>query len=386
MPDLAAHVIEMSRSGIREIMDLAAERENVVHLEVGQPDFPTPQHIVEAAVAAARGGFHGYTPNKGLPELREAVAETYRLPLGPDQVVVTCGAVNALLEALMVVVDPGDAVLVPEPGWPNYRMMATLVHARQIGYPVDLRGSGEPDLEVLDAVIAGTERAKVLVLNSPNNPTGAVYSRETVEGLIRLCERHDLFLLSDECYDRVVFDREHVRPADLDDSGRVVTVTSVSKSYAMTGWRIGFLLAPDGQFADLAAKVQETVVACASAVAQKAAEAALLGDQSPVTEMVDAYRRRRDVAAKQLEQHNLALMHPKGAFYAMADISGATRDSYAFARRAVVEHGVAVAPGETFGHAGAGAVRLSLAAPEAEIGEGIARLAEAVTSWPGGLG
>lgn len=381
MPELSRRIVDMPRSGIREIMDLAAGRDDVLHLEVGQPDFRTPPHVVEAANAASTAGFHGYTPNKGLVSLREAVTAHSAVATDPEHVVVTCGAVNALVEALAVVVDPGDAVLVPEPGWPNYGMMATLLHAREVGYPVAVDRDGEPDLERLERIVAETDRAKVLLLNTPNNPTGAVYRRETVQAIVDICERHDLFLLSDECYDQVVFDGEHVSPAKFDTSGRVLTVTSVSKAYAMTGWRIGFLIAPDRRFADLVAKVQEPVVACASAVAQKAAEAALLGDQSPVAEMVAAYRDRRDVAVELLAEHGLGLAPPRGAFYAMADISAATADTYAFARRAVAEHGVALAPGETFGAAGAGTVRLSLAAHRDVVAEGIGRLARAVASW-----
>lgn len=384
MPAFAPDVLAMPRSGIREIMDLAAGRDDVVHLEVGQPDFRTPDHVVEAAIAAARDGFHGYTPNKGLRTLREAVAATCGVPTEPDAIVVTCGAVNALYAALVSIVEPGDAVLVPEPGWPNYGMMATLLQAREVAYPVDLRGDGEPDLDRLDAVLASTDRAKALLLNTPNNPTGAVYRPDTVAAIAERCARHDVFLVADECYGRIVFDGEHVSPAALDTGATVLTVSSVSKAFAMTGWRVGFLVARDVATADVVAKVQEPVVACASAVAQKAAEAALLGDQQPVTDMVAAYARRAEVAHAALRRHGLALAPTRGAFYAMADISAATSDSYAFARRAVAEHGVAVAPGETFGPAGAGTVRISLATDEPAIVAGIDRLAGAVAAWTEG--
>jgi aspartate aminotransferase len=388
VPELSSRIVAMPRSGIREIMDLAADRDDVVHLEVGQPDFRTPDHIVEAAARAARDGAHGYTPNKGLRHLREAITGHAQRVTGtdvdPDDIVVSCGAVNALFETLAVLLDPGDALLTPEPGWPNYGMMATLLHAQQVGYAIDVAGDGGPDLDALEATLARTPRAKALLLNTPNNPTGAVYSRATVEAIVELCQRYDVFLVSDECYDQVVFDGEHVSPASIDDTGRVLTVTSVSKSYAMTGWRIGWLLAPDRRLADLVAKVQEPVVACATAVAQHAAHAALSGDQTPVREMVDTYRQRRDVAVPALERHGLALATPRGAIYAVADVSAATRDTYTFARRAVLEHGVAVAPGETFGASGAGTVRLSLATAIDQVELGIERLAAAVAGWEDG--
>jgi aspartate aminotransferase/aminotransferase len=374
-------ITAMPRSGIREVMDLARGREGVLHLEVGEPDFATPAHIVEAGARALREGHTKYTPNAGTASLREAVAVKFAVRNGldvhPDQVAVTHGAVNALLTALMVLVEPGEGILMPDPGWPNYQMMATMLGAAAIPYPLDAAAGYEPDLERL-AALAARPGAKVLLINSPGNPTGAVWSRATLERIVEIAREHDLYVLSDEVYEEIVFEGEHVSPAIFDDDGRVITVSAVSKTYAMTGWRIGYLAATP-ELAALVAKTEEAIVACPAGVSQAAAEAALTGPQDCVVAMRDAYRRRRDAAVGALRDAGLLINVPRGAFYVLADVSAATSDTVAFARSLVVEHGVAVAPGATFGP-GSATVRISLASPEAVIDEGITRLAAAVTA------
>lgn len=371
----------MTRSGIREIMDLAAGREDVLHLEVGEPDFPTPQHIVDAAVEALRAGFTKYTPNKGLPEVREAIAAklatTNGVEASVDGIVVTVGAINGAMEAMTAIVDPGDAVLLPDPGWPNYAMICTVLKARVVRYPLLPEHDFEPHLEEVDR-LAGTSRAKLLVLNTPSNPTGAVFPEAVVRELVEIARQHDLYVLSDECYEHIVFEGSHVSAASVDGE-RVVSVFSMSKSYAMTGWRIGYLVTTPS-LAEQIAKVQEAVTSCASAVSQKAAEAALRGDQTCVQEMRDSYRRRRDLAVGLLDEHGL-ITRPKGTFYITADISPTGLGGYQFCRRLLDERGVAVAPGETFGPRGKGMVRVSLATEAGILEDGIGRLGRAVQDW-----
>jgi aspartate aminotransferase/aminotransferase len=376
----------MPRSGIREVMDLARDREGVLHLEVGEPDFGTPPHIVEAAARAAADGATKYTANAGLLSLREAICAKLErhngLRAGPDEVVVTSGAVTGLLEALMVLVERGEGLLLPDPGWPNYEMIATILGAEAISYPLDPASGYEPDLDRL-AELAASPGAKAIVVNSPGNPTGAVWRRETVERVVEIAREHDLYVVSDEVYEEIVFEGEHVSPAVFDEDGRVLTVSGVSKTYAMTGWRIGYVVArPD--LAALVGKTQEAVIACASSVSQKAAEAALLGPQDCVAQMRDAYRGRRDVAVAGLRAADMLVAEPHGAFYIMADVSRTGADTVEFARRLVTEHGLAVAPGATFGAAGAGLVRLSLASRADVVEEGVARLARAVDAWDAG--
>ena len=262
-------VTAMRRSGIREIMDLAWRTPDVLHLEVGEPNFPTPDHIVEAAVRAARGGYTKYTPNRGLVELREAIVgklETHnRIAADIDDIVVTTGATNALILAFMVLVDPGDVVLLPDLEWPNLAMTPTMLNARVVRYRLEPNDGFLPDIDGLDRLCRSTSNVKVLVLNSPSNPTGAVYPRSVVEGLVELAERHDLYVISDECYEDIVFEGEHVSPASVGSSDRIVSVFSVSKSYAMTGWRLGYAVAGEALARDMA-QTQEIVTACATAV------------------------------------------------------------------------------------------------------------------------
>lgn len=373
----------MRRSGIREIMDLAAGREDVLHLEVGQPDFATPAHIVEAGCQAALSGFTTYTANKGLAEVRESIAAKLKrvngIDTAVDDIVITAGAVNALVEALATLVSPGDTILIPDPGWPNYQMMADVLAARAVHYPLVPEDDFLPDLDRLDE-LARTSGAKVLMINSPGNPTGAVFPRDVMASLVDLAARHDMYLLSDECYEQVLFEGEHVSPASLGGGDYVLSVFSMSKSYAMTGWRMGYVTGPS-DLIDLVAKVQEPLISCATSIAQKAGQAALDGDQTCVRKMTDSYRARRDMVVDILREGNLLISVPHGAFYIMADVSAAGQDSYAFARRLIKETGVAVAPGETFGPSGAGKVRLSLATATQDLREGAERLARAVSAW-----
>jgi aspartate aminotransferase len=384
MKPIARTIAGMKRSGIREIMDLAWASPGVLHLEVGQPDFETPAHIVEAAVWAAANGYTRYTPNRGLVEVREAmvrkIGERNGFTVDVDQVVITTGAVNAIMQALMVVCDPGDAILLPDPAWPNYAMMATVIDAPVARYPLVPAEGFTPDLDALERVCRDTPNAKVIVVNTPGNPTGGVYDRAVLEAMLEIAARHDLFVVSDECYEDIVFDGRHTSLGALDTDGRVMSTFSVSKSYAMTGWRIGYAAASPN-LAAMISKLQEAVTACATAVAQKAAEAAITGDQTCVAEMRDAYRIRRDRAVELLDAAGMLLSRPKGAFYIMADTSPTGMDGYDLCRRLITEHGVAVAPGETFGPAGAGMVRISLATSLPSLEEGIGRLAAAVHAW-----
>lgn len=373
----------MRRSGIRQIMDLAAAREDVLHLEVGQPDFATPAHIIEAGCEAARSGYTTYTANKGLPEVRASIASKLERVNGieatVDDIVITAGAVNALVEVLTTLVSPGDTILIPDPGWPNYQMMADVLSARTVHYPLVPEDGFLPDLDRLDQ-LARESGAKVLMINTPGNPTGAVFPRHVVEALVELAARHDMYLLSDECYEEIVFDGEHVSPASLGGANHVFSVFSMSKTYAMTGWRMGYVTG-QRELIDLVAKVQEPMISCATSIAQKAGEAALDGDQNCVRQMTSTYRDRRDMVVGILREGNLLISVPHGAFYIMADVSRVGQDSYAFARRLIQETGVAVAPGQTFGPSGAGKVRLSLATATPDLREGAQRLVKAVSTW-----
>jgi aspartate/methionine/tyrosine aminotransferase len=384
MKELSVAIRAMERSGIRVIMDLAARQTDVLNLSVGEPNFQTPPHIIEAAAKAMADGYTKYTPNRGLPDVRETmaakIAQRNGFEVGADQIVVGSGAVGGIVESLMAICNTGDAVLIPDPGWPNYAMMASLIEAQAVFYPLLPEEGFLPDFDTLDGLCRAHPNAKVLLVNSPSNPTGAVFDRSVMSSLLEVAQRHDLYVVSDECYEDIIFEGEHISPASLDDSGRVVSVFSVSKSYAMTGWRIGYA-AVSPELAPLMEKLQEGLVSCANAVGQKAAQAAIQGDQTCVREMRDSYHQRRDRSVELLSEAGLLLSTPHGAFYVMADTSPTGMEGYELCRRLVTEYGVAAAPGETFGPSGTGMARISLATALDDLEAGIGRFAEAVRAW-----
>lgn len=382
MKPLSSAITSIPRSGIRELMDLAWSTPGVIHLEVGEPNFATPDHILEAAARAGAEGYTKYTPNAGIPEVREAFAAKVTAHNGftstPENIVVTVGAINALFLSMMVLCDPGDAVLIPDPGWPNYEIMAKAIGVRPVHYPLVPDAGFVPELEALEAA-AATPGAKAMIINSPGNPTGAVFNRATQEQMLEIAQRHDLWLISDECYEDIIFEGPHVSPAAIVSPERVISVFSLSKSYAMTGWRVGYASVPP-EVAAMMTKLAEVITACVSGVTQKAAQAAVEGDQACVAEMRDAYQKRRGLVSDRLEAAGMLVARPQGAFYVMADVSAAAEDGYDLCRRLVTEHGVATAPGETFGPRGAGMIRLSLAASEEDLRTGVDRVVEAMAA------
>jgi aspartate aminotransferase/aminotransferase len=370
----------MQGSGIRQIMNLAFTMEDVCHVEVGEPDFPTPPHIVEAAHRAALEGYTRYTASAGMASLREALAEKIRRDDGinvtPDHITVTCGAVSGLLATMAALVNAGDEVLLPGPGWPNCDMMVQTLNATPVFYDLVPEAGFLPDLDRLAAQIG--PRTKAILINSPSNPTGAVFPAETVQGIMRLAEQHDLWVIADEVYEKIVFDGEHVSPARFDQDGRVIRVFSFSKTYAMTGWRVGYVVTPP-PVTEIVNKLQEPFISCACSVSQKAAEAAVLGPQDCVEEMRRAYHRRRDMVMEILQRDGMFTYVPRGAFYAMVDISRATDDTYGFARHLLLERKVAVAPGEAFGPSGRGFIRVALCAHDDTIRHALSVIADEVT-------
>ncbi len=376
MKPLSGIFEHFTRSGVRVLMELAARVPDCIHLEVGEPDFPTPAHIVEAAHAAAREGFTKYTSNAGLPSLREAIAAKVRrengFPCTPDQVVVTPGAVAALALAVLTVAGRDDEILIPDPGWPNYQAMAALAGARAVRFRLHAERGFQPDLGEIEALV--TPRTKAVLVNSPGNPTGGVFTREVSEGLVRLAARRDLYVITDEVYEAFVFEGEHVPLGRLDAEGRVLSIFGFSKTYAMTGWRLGYLVAtPD--LAARAASLLEPFASCASSISQKAGEAALLGPQACVRQFRDAYRARRDLVRDALTGTNLLAAVPRGAFYALLNVGAPGPTAMDFAKALLEREHVAVTPCESFGPSGAGQVRISFATADHLLKEGLRRVA-----------
>jgi aspartate aminotransferase len=358
-------------------MEAALRREGALRLDIGDPDFGTPPHIIEAAARAARDGFTHYGPSAGLPTLRAAIADKVsqrnRFPCTAEEAVVTVGGSGGLFVTFFVLLDPGDEVLIPDPGWPSYVPMALAVSAAPVRYRLDAACGFAPDPDELRCKIG--PRTKAIVLNSPSNPTGAVFSAEAMAAVLALAAEKGLWVVSDECYDELVLDGVGTSPAALGERERIVSVFSFSKTYAMTGWRIGYAVAPP-EVAALLARAQEAMVSCASTPVQKAAEAALAGPLEAVERMRATYRDRRDLVLAQLERHEIGFVRPSGAFYVMADVARVGELADAFASRLLEEAAVAVVPGSAFGEAGEGMVRISLAAAGETLRTGIERLAE----------
>ncbi|MFZ4451421.1 pyridoxal phosphate-dependent aminotransferase [Salibacterium aidingense] len=362
------------RSGIREIMSLSSGMEGVIHLEVGEPGTDIPPHVREAAKQAINDGYSYYSPNAGLPTLREAVSrhlETYNISAGNDEIIITPGAVTGLALALKSIVDSGEEVLIPDPGWPNYEQMVLSQGAVIIRYPIRASNQFIPDIGEIKERI--TERTKALIINSPSNPAGSVLEKEKLKEIVALAERYGIYIISDEVYDGIIFDKKHVSPSSIDTTGKVVSIFSFSKNYAMTGWRLGYTVASKDITA-LISKMMEPTVSCASSITQKAGEAALGGPQDFVREMRTTYKRRRDLASTFLRQAGIAHEVPHGSFYMLVNMKNKEIDGESLAKHLLKTKKVAVAPGSTFGKTIPGFVRLSLAAKEEEIETGVKRL------------
>ncbi len=360
--------------GVRVIMDLAWQIPNCIHVEVGEPNFSTPNHVVEAAVMAAREGFHKYTPNAGIMELRSAIVEKMarynKMEVKLEQVCVHPGAVAGIMSTFMALVDPDDEFLVPSLSWPNAEMAIRLFHGIPVHYSLLPERGFLPDISELDKLV--TNRTKALLINSPGNPTGAVFDEKLVLELVEFCRRHDLWLVSDEIYEHIVFGKPHISPARFAPE-RTITISGFSKAYAMTGWRLGYTVSPP-ELAELIIKLQEPFTSCTNSLTQAAGVAALNGPQDDVEIMRQAYQQRRDSAVSVLSEYDLYRYTPEGAFYIMVDVSQRSCDSYRVAKDLLKAESVAVAPGEAFGESGAGLIRVSLANSEENIKEAMRRI------------
>ncbi|ELZ19972.1 aspartate transaminase [Halosimplex carlsbadense 2-9-1] len=369
-PD-ASRVSERVRAvepqGIREMFDLAVEQDgDLVHLELGEPDFDTPDHVVEAACEAATAGRTNYTANAGIAELRAAVADALARDGGPrpdpeSEVVVTTGGVEALHLAIHAVADPGDEVVVPTPAWPNPISQAKLADATPVEVPMPADDGFVPDPQrIVDAI--GPDTAAVL-LTSPSNPTGRMFPESAVERVVRAAADHGAYVLADEVYRELTYTERPPRTAAvadrLDRESWVLTVGSVSKAYAMTGWRVGWLAGPADVIGQVT-KIREHTTSCVNTPAQHAALAALTGPQEPVEEMRQAFAERRAYVLDRIADiDGVSVAPPEGAFYAFVDVSGLAGSDTEIATRLLTDHGVVTAPGSAFGAGGAGHLRLS---------------------------
>jgi aspartate aminotransferase len=362
MTAFSDRVEQVSISGIREVFEAAGE--DAINLGLGQPDFPTPAHAREGAIEAIEAGdADAYTSNKGTLSLREAIADKHArdndLDVDPEAVIATAGGSEALHLVMEAHLDPGDEVIIPDPGFVAYDALTRVAGGTPV--PVPLRNDLTLDPAAVEDAI--TEDTAAFVVNSPGNPTGAVQPTEDVREFARIADDHDVLCVTDEVYEHIVFEGEHRSPMEFAETDNVVLVNACSKTYSMTGWRLGWVTASDRRIERML-RVHQYVQACASAPAQYAAEAALDGPQDPVDEMVDAFERRRDVVVDGLTDAGLEVPTPRGAFYAMPAVPEGWVDE-------VIDRGVVVVPGEAFGANGEGYARISYAQDEATLKEAL---------------
>ena len=373
----AARVDAFERSPIRVMFDMAAEAErngdDPVRLEVGEPDFNTPAHVTRAAFEAARDGATDYTESTGIEPLRTAIADrlaTYGVDHSPEDVVVTTGGMEALHVTDLAIVDPGDEVVVPTPAWPNYEIHAALADGSVRSVPMPPPYDLDAD-RVIEAM--GPKTAAVL-LTSPSNPTGRVYDPEPVRAVVEAAADHDTYVIADEVYAGLTFDREPQGVAGMvDDARHVITVGSMSKTHAMTGWRLGWLAAVPS-VVEATTAVREATTSCPAAPAQHAAVEALTNADEAERRMYESFRDRRDYVADRLAAiDGVSAPHPQGAFYAFVDIEGED-DGLAAAKRLLRDGNVALAPGTAFTDDPHGRVRLSFANSMDRLEEGLDRI------------
>lgn len=381
MDHVSSRLERIPRSGVREVFDMARGIPGLVHLELGEPDFPMPDHITQAAIQALREGFTKYTPNAGIEELREAISEKLKreneIAADPSrEILVTAGSMEALSLSLLSTVNENDEVVIPDPGYVSYLPLVLLAGGVAVPVPLTEENDFRLTAESLEKVV--TKRTRVVVMNYPSNPTGAVSRLEDLRGIAGLAIDRDLLVLSDEPYERLVYPSGRhysiaALPGMLEHS---ITVFSFSKTYAMTGMRVGYAVTGRELIRQMT-KLQEHYVACVNSVAQRAAVAALRGPQTCVEDMVKEYARRRDVIVEGLSKIELMTCRkPAGAFYAFPNIKRSRQDSKTFAQNLLKEAKVATVPGVAFGKLGEGHIRLSFATSIDNIKEALNRMAE----------
>jgi aminotransferase len=385
MKPLSEITTTVTPSPIRQMFNRAQGMKDVISFTVGEPDFNTPSHIVEAAVEALRRGEHHYTPNAGILPLRAAISKmylrTHRISYDPaTQIIITAGGMEALMLTMMTLLDPGDEVILSDPCWTNYSRQVLICH----GVPKFVKVTADSDFQfTADALEqAVTSRTKALIVNSPANPTGGIADLDTLGKIAEIAKRHDLYVISDEVYANLVYEgnQAHSIAALPGMAERTTLINSFSKTYAMTGWRVGCATGPEAIIRNMV-KLQENVAACVNSAAQFAAVAALEGTQEPLHEMQRAYAARRKIIVEGFSKiDGLTCFAPQGAFYAFVNIAGSGLNAHDFANDLLEKERVIVVPGEAFGASSDCYIRLSFATSEQTIREGIERISHYMRS------
>lgn len=363
---------------------LEAEGRDIVHLEIGEPDFDTPANVINAAKEALDNGFTHYGPSNGLPQARQAVAEYIErtrpsVSCSPDEIVITPGAKPIMFYAMMATIDEGDEVIYPNPGFPIYESVINFLGAKPVALPLREEKEFRFDLADLEARI--TPRTRMLIINTPQNPTGGILTREDIEGIAEMAERNNLIVFSDEIYSRITYDGfQHTSILEFPGmKERTIMLDGFSKTYAMTGWRLGYGMMPAG-IAQVVSKLQTNCTSCTSSFTQMAGVEALSGPQEKADEFVEEFRRRRDVIVDGLNQIPGFRCHrPQGAFYVFPNIEGTGISSAKMADLLLYEAGVACLSGTAFGSHGEGFIRFSYANSVEKIQTALERIHDVVS-------
>lgn len=356
---------------------LRAQGVKVIGFGAGEPDFDTPEPVKAAAKKALDEGFTKYTPTGGIPELKKGIVEKLKKDNGLDyketEVLVSCGAKHSCFNIVLTLCDPGEEVLIPAPYWVSYPEMASLAEAKAVIIPTKEENKFLLTAEELEKAI--TPKTKLLILNSPSNPTGMMYNREQLEAIAAVAVKHDIFVMSDEIYEKIIFDgKEHVSIATLGEEikKRTIVINGFSKSYSMTGWRLGYAAGPE-EIIKAAQRLQDHSTSGATSFAQAGAVKALEMDEKEMEKMRQTFQKRRDIIVKKLNEiPGITCLNPDGAFYVFPNISGLGLDSMTLADKLLEEANVAVVPGVAFG--ADQNVRLSYATSEENILEGLKRI------------
>jgi aspartate aminotransferase len=376
MPSLAAHIASVPASGIRRIFELANQLDDVIYLSVGEPDVPIAPHIAAAATQAWDRDETNYTANGGIPQLRAAIvgklARENDIHVDTEQVWVTVGATQGLHQAMALTLGVGDEVLVPDPGYTTFTMNARMLNAVPVPYSLLPEHDFLPSIDELERLV--TDKTRVIIVNSPSNPLGVIFPETVLRELLAFAKRHDLWVISDEVYEYFTYGAKHWSIASFDDENRVFSAFSFSKTYAMTGIRVGYLITPPG-LAHTMRSVQEAMISCVNTPGQYAAIAAITGDHQHVADARAHYRANLETAMRVLDSRGIRYQRPQGAFYLWIDVGHVSGGDVAeWAERFLFAKNVAVAPGSAFGRSGEGWIRVCLAADESDLLDGLGRL------------
>jgi aminotransferase len=374
---ISQKVAGLQPSGIRKFFDIIATMPDVISLGIGEPDFVTPRPILQAGVDSLQAGQTQYTSNSGTIELREALAEhitrLYQVNYDPaKEILISVGVSEAMYLAMTAVIEPGDEVIIPTPCFVSYQAEVILAGGIPIEIPSSIEADFQPDIEAVESAVSS--RTKAILIGFPNNPTGAVASRETLLEIARIAEKHDLVVISDEIYDQLVYGVPHVCFASLPGMReRTIMLSGFSKDYAMTGWRVGFAAAPQDLLQAML-RVHQYTIMCASTMGQAAALEAIKNGEEHVESMRAEYDRRRRLIVDAMNEFGLTTFEPRGAFYAFPRIARTGLDDETFAKRLLEEEQVAVVPGSAFGPGGEGFVRCSYATAYEKIEQALERI------------